>query len=301
MTSLPASRMHLQDRGIVRPGMAADLWRSIPRDRARARDLRRPHPLQRRHPLRRGQRPAGGGRGEDHFRAAGEDSQGSWLQGRALGNQIRCGSGATRRCTTQPIYIRCCLCQLDCRLTAPRPTLMPAAAARNFSMRMLGPCPHSPAGHVSCENNMVSRFNPQFRGLVTEHFGAEGDGDVTTRSDRNRGAAIIRGYEDSFVAAADVHTHDGQRDSAGIAEREAARAAGKHGLIAEPQHTRLKRSAYRAVRRIRQNPRAPAPGPRWCRKRRRAQCLHCPPGGRHRQPLRRLVRLRCVDRDDNGF
>jgi len=97
---------------------------------------------------------------------------------------------------------------------------------------------------------MVCRFNPQLCGPVTEHFGAEGDGDVTTPSDGNRGAAIIRGYEDSFVAAADVHTHDGQRDSAGIAERQTARALGKHGLIAEPQHTRLKRSAYRAVRRI---------------------------------------------------
>src|SRR5688572_5659062 len=137
----------------------------------------------------------------------------------------------------------------------PRPGSEPVAAAPRgpnapFQLRMLGPYPHSPAADIPCENNVVSRFNPQLRGPVTDRIRGEGDGDVTARSDRKRGAAIIRGCEDSFVSAADVHTHNGKRDSAGIAEREPARALGKHGLIAEPQHTRLKRSAYRTVRRI---------------------------------------------------
>ena len=115
---------------------------------------------------------------------------------------------------------------------------------------MLGPCPHSSAGDSLVKTIWSPVSTRSFADLSPDRIGAEGDGDVTARSDRNRSAAIIRGCEDSFVAAADVHTHDGQRDSAGIAEREAARAAGKHGLIAEPQYTRLKRSAYRAVRRI---------------------------------------------------
>ena len=71
---------------------------------------------------------------------------------------------------------------------------------------------------------------------------------MTTPSDRNRGAAIIRGYEDFFVAAADVHTHNGQRDSAGIAERQTARAPGTREARRFAHAARLRNTKLRPQR-----------------------------------------------------
>ena len=103
MTSLPASRMGLADRGIVRPGMLADLVVFDPDTVQRQGHLRRPAAVQRGHPLRGGERPARRGRRPDHRGAARAGPLRPRLQGSALIRTrwgCRSRRGASRRgCT----------------------------------------------------------------------------------------------------------------------------------------------------------------------------------------------------------
>ena len=70
MTSRPAARVGLHDRGILRPGMAADITVFDPGDDPRRRDLRGSEPLLRRRQARLRQRPRGRRERRDHERAA---------------------------------------------------------------------------------------------------------------------------------------------------------------------------------------------------------------------------------------
>jgi N-acyl-D-amino-acid deacylase len=65
MTSLPASRMHFSDRGIVRPGMHADLTVFNPAT-VREHGVRGPAPLQRGSSVCGRERAARGGWRQDH-------------------------------------------------------------------------------------------------------------------------------------------------------------------------------------------------------------------------------------------
>ena len=76
MTSLPASRMRLADRGLVRPGMAADLVAFDPLTIRERSTYEAPSRVQRGHPVRRRQRRARRGRRPHHRRAPRPRAQG---------------------------------------------------------------------------------------------------------------------------------------------------------------------------------------------------------------------------------
>jgi len=71
MTSRSAMRVGLHDRGILKPGMAADITIFDPATIRGRRDVRGPEPLLRRRPARVRQRPGGRGERRDHRRTAG--------------------------------------------------------------------------------------------------------------------------------------------------------------------------------------------------------------------------------------
>ena len=84
MTSLSAARAQIRDRGLVVPGLYADLVAFDPARVKAVVDLCRPVPLLRGDPVRRRQRPARRGRREDHLRAARPADPGAGDEARRL-------------------------------------------------------------------------------------------------------------------------------------------------------------------------------------------------------------------------